>query len=47
MFEQKDPSYRELCEEKNYGLYTDMAKQAEAARKQQSLSSTLDSFRQW
>jgi len=26
MFEQKDPSYRELCEEKNYGLYTDMAK---------------------
>lgn len=27
-FEAKDPSYRELCEEKQYGLYTDKAKLA-------------------
>ncbi len=27
-FEAKDPSYRQLCEEKEYGLYTDKAKLA-------------------
>lgn len=27
-FEAKDPSYRELVEEKQYGLYTDTAKAA-------------------
>ena len=34
-FEAKDPSYRELVEEKNYGLYTAAAREA-AAQAQQS-----------
>lgn len=42
-FHAKDPSYEELVEEKQYGLYTDMAKSArEEADKQ-----TLNKFRQW
>ncbi len=42
-FHAKDPSYEELAEEKQYGLYTDNAKKAreEIDRK------TLNGFRQW
>ena len=45
-FEKKDPSYRQLVEEHQYGLYTDMAKKAHEEAKKNS-SNTLNSFRQW
>lgn len=45
-FEKKDPSYRQLVEEHQYGLYTDMAKKAHEEAKKNS-SNTLSSFRQW
>ena len=45
-FEKKDPSYRQLVEEHQYGLYTDMAKKAHEEAKKNS-GNTLSSFRQW
>ena len=45
-FEEKEPSYRQLVEEHQYGLYTDMAKKAHEEAKKNS-GNTLSSFRQW
>jgi hypothetical protein len=45
-FEKKEPSYRQLVEEHQYGLYTDMAKKAHEEAKKNS-GNTLSSFRQW
>ena len=42
-FHAKDPSYDELVEEKQYGLYTDMAKKA----REEADKATLKKFRQW
>ena len=42
-FHAKDPSYEELVEEKQYGLYTDMAKKAH----EEADKATLKKFRQW
>ena len=44
-FEEKEPSYRQLVEEHQYGLYTDMAKKAHEEAKKNS-GNTLSSFRQ-
>ena len=42
-FHAKDPSYDQLVEEKQYGLYTDMAK----AARDEAEKTTLNKFRQW
>ena len=42
-FHAKDPSYEELVEEKQYGLYTDMAKKA----REEADKASLKQFRQW
>lgn len=42
-FQAKDPSYQELVEEKQYGLYTDMAKKA----REEADKHSLNQFRQW
>ncbi|MBE6914498.1 MAG: FAD-dependent oxidoreductase [Ruminococcaceae bacterium] len=42
-FRAKDPSYEELVEEKQYGLYTDMAK----AAREEADKASLKKFRQW
>ena len=42
-FHAKDPSYDELVEEKQYGLYTDMAKKA----REEADKASLKKFRQW
>ena len=45
--EHTDPSYTEMCEEHEYGLYTDLAKEAARARKENGESDSIKAFRQW
>ena len=45
--EHTDHSYTELCEEHEYGLYTDLAKEAARARKENGESDSIKAFRQW
>ena len=43
LFRAKDPSYEALVEEKQYGLYTAMAKKA----REEADKASLNAFRQW
>ena len=46
-FAAKDPTYQECVEAHEYGLYTDLAKEAKKARESQGESEKLKAFRQW